>query len=132
MLVGHGSNMKYKMDAAIVALVRGEAKERIATGLGIGLTTLKRWCRDEDFRTQYEQARKEANDEATQRCLTLRHECFALLDQWINDPGNTLKFRKDCVDSLLANTRGLVEGQDIAITYERLVQQVEILSREAF
>ena len=132
MLVGHGSNMKFKMDAAIVALVRGDAKERIATDLGVGLTTLKRWCRDEDFRLQYEQARKEANDEATQRCLALRRHCFDLLDHWLNDTTNPLRFRKECADSILAHTRGLVEGQDIAITYERLVQQVEILSREAY
>ena len=132
MLVGHGSHMKYKMDAAIVALVRGEAKERIATDLGVGLTTLKRWCRDEDFRLQYEQAKKEANDEATQRCLALRHECFDLLDQWLHDTTHTLKFRKECADSILANTRGLAEGVDISVTYAQLTAQVERLSREAY
>jgi hypothetical protein len=130
MIEGHGSQIELKGDVVIAGLVRGDSLERVAQETGVSVRTIKRWKKDTDFRARYDEAKREANEETTQRFLGARAECLTIIMGWVRDEEDTRKFRKDCIELVFAQSAKMLEGQDIAAVQAQLVAQVEMLKRE--
>lgn len=66
-MVGHGEKYGRKKEQAIAALLSNRTIEQAAKVVGIGVTTLRRWMRNPEFKAEYLQARREGVTQATAR-----------------------------------------------------------------
>lgn len=56
--------VKPKWDIAIQALLSGKTRDQAADECGVGVATIYRWLKDDDFISQFQTARKEVYDAA--------------------------------------------------------------------
>lgn len=68
---GHGEKMSRRREAAIAALLNAPTLEQAAADCGLGVSTLRRWLKDEAFAAQYREAKAALVRNAT---ATLRKE----------------------------------------------------------
>src|ERR1017187_8911374 len=59
-IVGHGAKFGHKMEQAIAALLTCRSVEAAARTVGIGVNTLSRWMKEQEFQTAYREARRMA------------------------------------------------------------------------
>lgn len=66
-MTGHGEKRSRKTEQAVAALLSHATIEEAAKAVDIAVITLRRWLRDEEFRSEYERARRQLMEHAAAR-----------------------------------------------------------------
>ncbi len=121
---GHGSKLPRKTEQAISALLHFPTIEEAAKSIGIAEATLSRWLKDPDFRSAYQEARRQTVEQAT-----------ATLQQLTNSVAKTLKAivedDKAPASARVMACRTVLEMAQRGVEVEELTARVEALERAA-
>jgi hypothetical protein len=66
-VTGHGEKRSRKTEQAVAALLNHATIEDAAKAVDVAVITLRRWVRDENFRSEYERARRQLMEHAAAR-----------------------------------------------------------------
>lgn len=124
-LGGHGEKQTRKREAAIAALLNAQTLERAAAQCGIGISTLRRWLKDETFAAQYREAKRDLVRNATGR---LRKEMSKGVRVLATIAGNAKAPPASRVSSAVALIRlGLEahQSEDLEARIEQLEREME-------
>lgn len=78
-MTGHGSKFHPKQEAAIIALLETGSLDATAKQLNIGVSTLARWMKREEFQASYQAARQRAFEAGLSRLHTLTGQAVETL-----------------------------------------------------
>jgi|SRR5665213_3079400 len=110
---GHGSKLKRRKEEAILALLTHRSIEEAARAARIGPATLVRWLKQEDFNTEYREARRAAFLQAIARLQQVSSAAATLLMKMLADPNAPAAVRVRAADSVLKHARYGMEIEDI-------------------
>ena len=110
---GHGSKFKRQKEAAILALLTNRSIEEAARAARIGGATLVRWLKQEDFNTEYREARRTAFLQSIARLQQVSSAAASLMMKMLADPNAPAAVRVRAADSVLKHARYGMEVEDI-------------------
>jgi hypothetical protein len=112
-MVGHGTKFGRKKEQAIAALLSSRNVEQAAETAGIGVTTLRRWMRNPQFKKEYLQARREGLAQATARLQQSSGPAAATLLKLMVDPGMPPAIRLRAADYVLKHGIKTLQDDDL-------------------
>jgi hypothetical protein len=112
-MVGHGTKFGRKKEQAIAALLSNRNVEQAARAAGIGVTTLRRWMRNREFKAEYLQARREALAQATARLQQSSGPAALTLLKLMVDPAMPPAIRLRAADYVLKHGLKSLEDDDL-------------------
>ena len=121
---GHGSKLKRQKEEAIVALLTNRSIEEAARAARIGSATLVRWLKQDDFNTEYREARRAAFLQAIARLQQVASAAVSLLLKVIADPNAPAAIRVRAADSALKHARCGMEIEDILARMEAIERAI--------
>ena len=110
---GHGSKFKRQKEAAILALLTNRSIEEAARAARIGSATLVRWLKQEDFDTEYREARRTAFLQSIARLQQVSSAAVSLMMKMLADPNAPAAVRVRAADSVLKHAQYGIEVEDI-------------------
>lgn len=108
-----GDILTPKQSKALAALLTQPTKEQAARAAGVGLTTLKRYLDDPDFRAAYQQALSELVADATAQAKQSLSPALSCLREIVEDGEQGATARISAARSLLEYGLRLTEMYDI-------------------
>ena len=78
-MTGHGSKFRPKHEAAVLAFLETGSIEETAAKIGVGVSTLGRWMKREEFQALYRAARQRAFEAGLSRLSNLTTEAVESL-----------------------------------------------------
>jgi hypothetical protein len=112
-VVGHGAKFGRKKEQAIAALLTKGNVEQAAHAVGIGVTTLRRWMRNPQFKKEYLQARREGLAQATARLQQSSGPAASTLLKLTADPAMPPNIRLRAADYVLTHGLKSMEDDDL-------------------
>jgi hypothetical protein len=109
-----------RTELVIAAVLRARTLKEAAEELGMGYRTLKTWMSRDDFRAEYEEAKRLLLDETVNQLRTAGGEGVAALRDVANNRANPAAARATAARGLLEILLRAVEVQDITTRLERL------------
>lgn len=119
-MVGHGTKMGRKKEAAIIALQTHWSVEEAARVAGISAQTLYRWLDDPDFAAAYRKARLATYRQSIGRLQQSSGALVAVLVTVMRDPAATVSTRARAVDRILRHAKTATETEQVAVRYAEL------------
>jgi hypothetical protein len=119
-MVGHGTKFGRKKEQAIAALLSSRNLEQAAETAGIGVTTLRRWMRNAQFKKEYLQARREGLAQATARLQQSSGPAAATLLKLMVDPGMPPAIRLRAADYVLKHGIKTLQDDDLEVRLAHL------------
>ena|SRR5437763_498278 len=117
---GHGAKSEHEREAAIAALLTQRNTEEAAKAAGIGLNTLLRWLKDQEFNRQYREARRAAFLQATARLQQAASAAATTLLKVMVDPGSPPAVRVRAANNILEHAARGIEVEDIEVRLAEL------------
>jgi hypothetical protein len=121
-MVGHGTKFGRKKEQAIAALLSSRNVEQAAETAGIGVTTLRRWMRNAQFKKEYLQARREGLAQATARLQQSSGPAAATLLKLMVDPGMPPAIRLRAADYVLKHGIKTLQDDDLEVRLAQLAK----------
>jgi hypothetical protein len=121
---GHGSKLKRQKEEAILALLTNRSIEEAARAARIGSATLARWLKQEDFNTEYREARRAAFLQAIARLQQAASFAVSLLVKTVGDSNAPAAVRVRAADSMLKHARCGMEIEDILARLEAIERAI--------
>jgi hypothetical protein len=121
-MVGHGTKFGRKKEQAIAALLSSRNLEQAAETAGIGVTTLRRWMRNAQFKKEYLQARREGLAQATARLQQSSGPAAATLLKLMVDPGMPPAIRLRAADYVLKHGIKTLQDDDLEARLAQLAK----------
>jgi hypothetical protein len=121
---GHGSKLKRQKEEAILALLTHRSIEEAARAARIGSATLARWLKQEDFNTEYREARRAAFLQAIARLQQAASFAVSLLMKTVGDSNAPAAVRVRAADSMLKHARCGMEIEDILARLEAIERAI--------
>ena len=112
-MVGHGEKFGRKKEQAIAALLSSRNVEQAAQAVGIGVTTLRRWMRNPEFKKEYLQARREGLAQATARLQQSSGPAASTLLKLMVDPAMPPAIRLRAADYVLKHGIKTLQDDDL-------------------
>jgi len=112
-VVGHGTKFGRNKEQAIAALLSNRNVEQAARAVGIGVTTLRRWMRNPQFKNEYLQARREGLAQATARLQQSSGPAASTLLKLMVDPAMPPAIRLRAADYVLKHSLKSLEDDDL-------------------
>lgn len=112
-MVGHGEKFGRKKEQAIAALLSNRNVEQAAQAVGIGVTTLRRWMRNPEFKKEYLQARREGLAQATARLQQSSGPAASTLLKLMVDPAMPPNIRLRAADYVLKHGIKTLQDDDL-------------------
>jgi hypothetical protein len=112
---GHGSKLQRQKEEAILALLTHRSIEEAARAARIGSATLVRWLKQEDFNTEFREARRAAFLQAIARLQQVASIAVSLLLKMLGDPNAPAAVRVRAADIVLKHARCGMEIEDILV-----------------
>jgi hypothetical protein len=119
------SKLGRKKEAAIIALLTARSIEEAARQAGVGLRTLYRWLKEEDFDAAYRDAKRKAFGQAIARLQQMCSAAVSTLGKIMidtNAPASTRVRAAECVVNLSAKG---IELEDVEARVAKLEQAAE-------
>jgi transposase-like protein len=110
---GHGAKFGRKKEAAIAALLSQRNVEEAARAVGIGVKTLLRWLRIQEFATAYRQARRDAFGQSVARLQQASSAAVTTLLKVMVDQSAPASSRVRAADCVLEHATRAFELEDI-------------------
>jgi hypothetical protein len=130
MIRGHGSPIAQKGQALIAALILCGSLSKASAQVGISVDAAKHWLSDEDFRAEYEAAKRVVVEEAYQFLRGAMWESVAVLVRLRDDPEQPATLRRQCAYDILTLAKTVVDGEGLSERLAQVAAQVEMLKRE--
>lgn len=105
--------MTHRQTQALAALLTQPTKEKAAQAAGIGLTTLKRYIANPEFRSEYQRAVSEMIEDAAAQAKQSLNPALSCLREIVEDVDETATARIQAARSLLEYGLRLTEITDI-------------------
>jgi transposase-like protein len=121
-MVGHGTKFGRKKEQAIAALLSSRNLEQAAETAGIGVTTLRRWMRNAQFKKEYLQARREGLAQATARLQQSSGPAAATLLKLMVEPGMPPAIRLRAADYVLKHGIKTLQDDDLEVRLAQLAK----------
>lgn len=112
-MVGHGSKLNRKMEAAITALLTHRSIEEAAKAAGIGTQTLLRWMKLPEFDAEYRKARRAVYRQSTARLQQASGAAATTLTKVMIDPATPPAVRVRAAECILNHGLKAIEVEDI-------------------
>jgi transposase-like protein len=112
-MVGHGAKFGRKKEQAIAALLSNRNIEQAARAVGIGVTTLRRWMRNPQFKAEYLEARREGLAQATARLQQSSGPAASTLLKLMVDTSMPPAIRLRAADYVLKHGLKSLEDDDL-------------------
>ena len=129
-MVGHGTEFGRKKEQAIAALLSNRNVEQAARAVGIGVTTLRRWMRNPQFKAEYLEARREGLVQATARLQQSSGPAASTLLKLMVDPTMPPAIRLRAADYVLKHGIKSLEDDDLEARLTQLEKAEK--AREGF
>jgi len=129
-MVGHGTKFGRKKEQAIAALLSNRNVEQAARAVGIGVTTLRRWMRNPQFKAEYLEARREGLVQATARLQQSSGPAASTLLKLMVDPTMPPAIRLRAADYVLKHGIKSLEDDDLEARLTQLEKAEK--AREGF
>jgi len=113
------------MELAIAALIGHRTLDEAAKVAGISIATLKRWMQLEEFKTAYQQARREVVLQANARIQQSAGAAATVLSKVMADPATPASVRARAAECILERANRSLEMEDL----EGRVQRLEDLAQ---
>jgi hypothetical protein len=119
-MVGHGEKYGRKKEQAIAALLSNRSVEQAAKAVGVGVTTLRRWMRNPEFKAEYLQARREGLAQATARLQQSSGPAASTLLRLMVDQAMPPAIRLRAADYVLKHGVKSLEDDDLEVRLAQL------------
>ena len=126
---GHGSQLRYKIDAAVAAVLSQRTIGDAASEVGVSPKTLRRWLKLPKFKTACLRARREAFSQALARLQQSAGAAVATLLRIMVDPSAPYPCRVRAAAYVLnlgAKALELEDWEDRIAELERVAQSVQL------
>lgn len=111
-MLGHGEKLSRKKEQAISCLLQYPTVERAAQAAGVSSITLFRWMKQEDFKTAYEEARRELLTRTIGRIQSAAGEALEVLRGIMNDSTAPISCRVSAARTVLETCFRAAEQYD--------------------
>ena len=112
-MIGHGEKLSRKQDQAITALVTCPSIAEAATQCGLAEVTLRRWLKQDGFRTAYREARRAVVQHAIVQVQQATGEAVATLRRVRQDPETSASAKVSAAKAILDTAVKAVELEDL-------------------
>lgn len=121
--------MTSRKQKAIAALVRAPTQAEAAAQASVGVSTLRRWLReDEEFQTAYRQALSDLLSDAARAAQSSILPAVELLREVTEDTGRDDRLRIQAADRILTHAVKLIEQYDTqerVAAIEKAIEEME-------
>jgi len=126
-MIGHGTKLNRKMDAAIIGLLSCRNIEEAAKQAGIGTQTLVRWMKLPEFDRAYREARRDAFRQSVARLQQASGAAVTTLLKTMVDPSVAPAVKVRAADCVLSHSTKAIEVEDL----EARISELERAARES-
>jgi len=121
---GHGAKLPRKQGEAIVALLQCDTVEKAAKQIHVAPSTLYRWMQEEEFKTNYREAKSACVSQAIGRLQQTSSEAVQTLRTIMIDKDKPASTRVQAARIILESSFKAVETENLM---ERLLKLEEII-----
>jgi len=123
---GHGAKFGRKQEDAIAALLTHRTTEEAARAVGIGVSTLLRWMKEQEFDTAYREARRSAFTQSVARLHQASSAAVNTLLKIMVDPASPPGTKVRAAEYVLDHAAKTIEIEDLEARVEELERSTEV------
>ena len=116
------STLTFRQQAALPAVAMAPTLSQAARDSGVGLSTLRRWLQEPEFRQQLANFRQESADLARQQAQAILPRCLSVFAEVMECPDPSLRLR--AARYAMAFALQITEAHDLKSRLEQLEQSI--------